>query len=612
VRTRFLLALVGLAIGVAAPHSSASQPIASGTIVFASPRAATFVRPAVYTIGLDGRGRRRVTPTLVGVAAPAWSPSGRWIAFERTGIGTYVVPARGGKPIRIAQRFVTGSPIWSPDSSRLALVAERRDAADLIVVRAGSWRSRRLVRNLFSRPSWSPDGRVIAFVNFTGEVRAVDVVTGRTRLLVAARPPASEVAWSPDARRLAYSHTNPAAGIYEIYMADLSSGRQRRVARGLVEPSWSPDGARIAAKGGAYVYVLNPDGGRPIRVGRDDYDETPKHPPVWSPDGRRLLVANGEVYAVWANGRGRIRVTRESSRFRLPFEDEATWSPDGKRVAYISELRDPGDNDLYSVSATGGKPRALTNNWAEEYAPVWSADGTMVALTRKRGRQPYVAMLRPGGKARLLVRGADPAWSPDGRRLVFTRAGDVYVVSSTGTEARSVTTGAEEDSSPDWSPDGREVVFARRSAAGKDLWAIGVDGSTLRRLTNVQLGRDRCTVVEASDPAWSPDGREVAFSLLEGGSGLCLLRGGVESVHVVSADGSGRTRLVTTGGPRDPLARDGAYSPAWSPDGASIVFVSRIEEQGPDRLAIVPRAGGRFTFLTPPTYAAFDPDWRVS
>jgi Tol biopolymer transport system component len=610
-RTRLPLALVGLGIAVAAPQSSASQPAASGTIVFASSRAGTFVRPAVYTIGIDGRGRRRVTPTLSGIAAPAWSPSGRWIAFERTGSGTYVVPALGGKPIRIARRFVTSSPIWSPDGSRLALVAERRDALDLIVVRAGSWEARRVARNIFSRPTWSPDSRLIALVAASGGVRVVDVVTARNRPLLRPRPAASEVAWSPDGRQLAYSHAFPAAGTYEIYVADLSTGRQRRVARGMVEPSWSPDGTQIAAKAGAYVYVLNSAGGRPVRVGRDDYDETPKHPPVWSPDGRRLVVANGEVYAVWANGRGRIRVTHESSRFRLPFQDEATWSPDGKRVAYVSELRDPGDNDLYSVSTTGGRPRTLTNNWAEESAPVWSPDGTAVALTRKRGRQPYIAVLRPGGKARVLVRGTDPAWSPDGGRLAFTRAGDVYVVSRAGTGERPVTSGAEQDSSPDWSPGGRELVFARSSAAGKDLWAIAPDGTSLRRLTNVQVGRDRCAVVEASDSAWSPDGREIAFSLLEGWSGVCLLRGGVESVHVVSADGSGRTRLVTTGGRRDPLTRDGAYTPAWSPDGASIVFVSRIEEQGPDRLAIVPRAGGRFTFLTPPTYAAFDPDWRA-
>lgn len=606
---RILLAFVALSLAIGAPAAS-SKPEASGTIVFASTRAATFIRPAVYTIGVDGRGRRRVTPTMNGLAAPVWSPSGRWIAFEQGESRSYVVRATGGKPIRIAPRFETSSPIWSPDGSRLALVAQRAETQDLIVARAGSWKARRLVRNVISPPSWSPDSRFIAFTRVTGGVRAVDVVTGREQPLIRTRPPAEQVAWSPDGRRLVFTYSSPAYGIYEIYIADLETGRQRRLAQGMVEPAWSPDGARIAAKAGPYIYVLNGDGGRRVRVGRDDYDETPKHPPVWSPDGRRLVIANGEVYAVWATGRGRVRVTHESSRFRLPFQDEATWSPDGKRLAYVSGLRDPGDNDLYSMSSSGGNPRALTNNWAEEEAPVASPDGRAIALTRMRGRQPYVAVLS-GGKAKLLVPGRDPAWSPDGSRLAYTRAGDVYVVSSPGTGARRVTSGTEDDSHPDWSPDGRELVFARHAGVDKDLWVIGPDGSGLRRLTNVHLGRGPCAIIQASSPAWSPDGGEIAFSLLEGGSTACALRGGWESVHVVSADGSGRTRFLTDGGHRNVSSGDGAYSPAWSPNGSAIVFVRSIEERGGDRLAIVPRGGGPFRLLTPATYEASDPDWRL-
>lgn len=609
--TRLLLVCVAVSTAVVAT-ASASERSASGTVVFASARAATFVRPAVYTIGVDGRGRRRVTPTLAGLAGPVWSPSERWIAFEQDGGVTYVVPASGGKPVRVARRFETSTPLWSPDGSRLALVADRGEHQDLVVVEAGTWNARRLARNLFSRPTWSPDARFVAFIRSTGAIHAVDVASGREHKLLRPRPPASEIAWSPDGRRIAFSSTLAAAGIYEIYVADLRTGLQRRVARNMVEPAWSPDGTRIAAKSGSYVYVMDRDGRRKIRLGRDDYDETPVHPPVWSPDGRRLAIANGEVYAVWANGRGRVRVTREWPRFQLPFLDDASWSPDGKRFAYVSELREPGDSDLYALPAGGGRPQPLTNNWAKEETPVWSPDGRLIALTRLKGRQPWVAVLRPGAKSRLLTRGRDPAWSPDGGQLAFTRAGDIFVVSSSGAGERMVTSGLQNDASPDWSPDGRELVFSREGEdVRKDLWAIALDGSGLRRLTNVQSGRGRCTIVRASNPAWSPDGAEVAFSLLEAGNVDCLLRGGVYSIHVVSADGSGRTRHVTDGGPRDALDGDGADLPAWSPDGTAIAFVSSIEEQGPERIAIVPRAGGRFRFLTAKTYAASHPDWRL-
>jgi Tol biopolymer transport system component len=611
VSTRLLLVYLGVAIALV-PGAAASERATSGTIVFASTRAAAFVRPALYTIGVDGRARRRVTPTLAGLAGPVWSPSGRWIAFEQDGRRTYAVPAHGGRPVRVARRFATSTPTWSPDGSRLALVAEGGERQDLLVADAGTWKARRLARSTFSRPAWSPDARSVAFVRENGTIRAVDVTTGRERTLLRPRLPAREISWSPDGRRIAISYSLPAVGIYEIYVADLQTGVQRRVARNMVEPAWSPDGRRIAAKSGSFVYVMDRDGRHKIRLGRDDYDETPDHPPVWSPDGRRLAIANGEVYAVWANGRGRVRVTRETPRFRLPWLDEASWSPDGKRVAYVSQLREPGDNDLYALPAAGGRPRALTNNWAEEETPVWSPDGRLIALTRMQGRQPWVAVLRPGGKSRLLMRGREPAWSPDGGQLAFTRAGDIYIASSSGTGERPVTFGPDLDASPDWSPDGRELVFSREvAAAGQDLWAIAPDGSGLRRLTNVQLGRDRCTIVRASSPAWSPDGAEIAFSLLEGGNVACLIRGGVYSIHVVAADGSGRTRYVTDGGPRDPLNLDGAQLPAWSPDGSALAFVSSIEEQGPERIAVVPRAGGRFRFVTPGTYAASHPDWRL-
>jgi TolB protein len=155
----------------------------------------------------------------------------------------------------------------------------------------------------------------------------------------------------------------------------------------MVQPSWSPDGRHFAAKRGGDVYVFSSDGRRRARVARDDYDETPAAPPVWSPDGRRLAVAYREVYAVRADGRGRIRVTHESPRFVLPFEDDASWSPTGKRLAYVSEKYEPPDLDLYTIPAAGGRTKTLTKNFVDEAAPAWSPDGTTLAFTQNRARR---------------------------------------------------------------------------------------------------------------------------------------------------------------------------------------------------------------------------------
>jgi len=435
------------------------------------------------------------------------------------------------------------------------------------------------------------------------------VRTARRALLYKPRVAPGQVTWSPDGTAIAFAHTEPANGVYEIYVADLRTRRERRIAQGMVEPAWSPDATRIAAKAGSDIYVLTRDGRDRRRIARDDYDEVPSHPPVWSPDGHRLVVAYGEVYAVRANGRGRSRVTHESPSSLVPFLEEASWSPDGRRVAFVSVVRDPGDFDLYTMPAGGGPPRALTKNWSSEAHPTWSPDGRTVALTRYRRRVAYVALLRRGARPRILVRGQEPSWSPDGARIAFARAGNLHVIGVEGTAEHALTSGAAQDSTPDWSPDGKELVFARFTQEGRDLWAVRLDGTGLRRLTDVRRGLDRCAVAEAASPAWSPDGLEIAFSLLEGGSTACALRGGWYSIHAVKADGSAQTRMVTDGGRSDPLSGDGGFAPVWSPDGTEIAFVSKRGETR-ERLAVVPRAGGRFRFLTPGTFDAADPDWR--
>lgn len=599
------LGLVAVSAVLAAPAASTPSPSSGGTIVFASSKAAASVAPAVYTIGIDGRGRRRITPNWVGLSSPAWSPTGRWIAFERDHRRSYVVPARGGRPVRIARRLGTTDPTWSPDGSAIAFLAQRAGSTDLVVARSGIWRPRPLVRHVLLAPAWLPDSRSLAYTRGRRAVRAVDVATGRRRVLYRARLPVSAIALSSDGTRLLYGYTSPADDIYEIYLADLRSGVERRVARGMVQPSWSPDGRHFAAKRGRDVYVFSSDGRRRARVARDDYDETPASPPVWSPDGRWLAVAYREVYAVRSDGRRRIRVTRETPRFVLPFQDDASWSPDGKRLAYVSEKYEPPDLDLYAVPAAGGRTRALTKNFVEEEAPAWSPDGKSLAFTQHRDQ---VGLLEPDGRPRLLASGRSPSWSPDGAQIAFERGGDIHVMSREGSNVRAVTSGQESDTEPTWSPDGLRIAFARQTAEYKDIWSVALAGNDLERLTEVHRGRDRCIVLLASSPDWSPDGSEIAYSLLDGGNLSCGSHGAWESIHAVSTDGSGRTRLITDGGRSDPTSGEGGYKPAWSPDGAELAFLDVLQER--ERIAIVPRAGGRFRFLTPTRYTAVDPDWR--
>ena len=154
---------------------------------------------------------------------------------------------------------------------------------------------------------------------------------------------------------------------------------------------------------------------------------------------------------------------------------------------------------------------------------------------------------------------AQPAWSPDGARIAFTRGywatsdAEIYVMDSDGTDVTRVTENAFSDSSPSWSPDGQRIAFASHRDGDFEIYVMSADGSGETKLTD--------NTVPDYEPAWSPDGTRIAFS---------RSLGHLDSdVHVMNADGSGERNVSN-----DPIA---AFSPAWSPDGTRLVFTSLRE-----------------------------------
>ena len=206
----------------------------------------------------------------------------------------------------------------------------------------------------------------------------------------------------------------------------------------------------------------------------------------------------------------------------------------------------------------GGSIRRLTNHTADDRAPAWSPDGRYVIFTSNRDDNDQIYVMEADGSdPRRLTRheayDAEPAWSPDGRRIAFMsdRDGhaDIYVMGADGSDPRRLTRDDAYDSQPAWSPDGRHIAFTSDRDDYFDVYVMGADGSDPRRLTRHDA--------YDSQPAWSPDGRRIAF---------VSDRDGNDEIYVMEADGSDPRRLT------DVEALD--VSPAWSPDGRRIAYSS--------------------------------------
>ena len=185
-------------------------------------------------------------------------------------------------------------------------------------------------------------------------------------------------------------------------------------------------------------------------------------------------------------------------------------------------------------------------------------------LAFRKGNFIYTAR-EDGSALRRITRGAQPAYSPDGRRIAFVRLDRIYVASADGRNERRLTNGPG-DTWPAWSPDGKRIAFTSRRTGEFEVYVMNADGTGVKRLT-FRKRRDE----GAHSPAWSPDGRLIAFA-----SNRPTLFN--PEIYVMRLDGTGVKRLTYTRGSDAEFGDDGF--PSWAPNAKAIVFSSNRTQDG--------------------------------
>jgi TolB protein len=285
---------------------------------------------------------------------------------------------------------------------------------------------------------------------------------------------------------------------------------------------------------GAEIYLMDGDGTNPRRLTENHYFDCF---PALSPDGSRVVFDSNrlrtagepfntsDLFVMNVDGTGQTPLVRGSS---------ATWSPDGKRIAFHASASGTGQPII------SPRPGAATT---DSDIFVMNVDDFLKKRTRPKNITNNPAAIDD-----------DPDWSPQGQKIVFTShpatdslktddhpLAEIYVIDAGGAgKPQRLTNNTEEERAPAWSPDGKHILFMCRKgspAEGRviptfELCVMNADGTGLRRLT--KTGR-------YLTPQWSPDGRQIVFHRAVGGPGRFQL-------FLINADGTGERQLTNPPG----------------------------------------------------------------
>ena len=287
-------------------------------------------------------------------------------------------------------------------------------------------------------------------------------------------------------------------------------------------------------EGNSEIFLMCSDGTAQINISNHPALDTN---PLWSPDGKKLAFISrrddpGFQSCGFSCMRSLYIYDLENNQLEFIADQVGnyfSWAPDGLRLAYqhvYSHETESGYQDIFIVNADGTNARNLTNHSSNNFNPMWSPSGDSILFLSDRNYVTFVDSFET----------------------------TLYVVDPDGLNLRALVDVLSAEFS--WSPDGQQVVFSsNREKPATDVYVINMDGSDLQNLSNTQRYE--------SDPTWSPDGKLIVFAY------GCESEQGCE-LRLVNTDDWTSTTIWTTQG--DILSLD----ISWSPNSQKIFFVDEV------------------------------------